>query len=125
MLSFLLCSSLLGGALPANLAASAQAAASSATGGKYAPQSALDGDPQTQWATSANAQLPQTLTLTWVQPQRFDTVVVTGAWRANPTLYSTWSSFEVEAGGQVVKAAVDDPTQEAQFVHFAQPIEAG
>ncbi len=128
MMPLLVCPSLLTvsllAALPMDLAPSAKASASTSAGGKYVPPAALDGDLQTRWACAADAPLPQTLTLTWPQPQRFDTVQVTGAWVSEPSIYAAWQACEVEAGGQVVASRVDDTSTEAQVLRFTAPVTA-
>ncbi|MDH7568267.1 MAG: discoidin domain-containing protein [Armatimonadota bacterium] len=83
-------------ALPTNLARLATVTASSSAspeGGKYHTASAVDGSPDTHWASSGPG-LPQWLRLQWAQPVELDTIAVS-IYTAQSDLYALWSEVEV------------------------------
>ncbi|NUP99248.1 MAG: heparinase II/III family protein, partial [Armatimonadetes bacterium] len=122
MLSALLTLVLLAPDLPPNLAAQATVTASTQVDGKYAAAKAADGDSQTHWA-SAGGKPPQSLTLTWPQAIRFDTVKIDPFATEDRNLYGVWSRVEVSAGGQTVSAESDEEGADRYVLRFEPAVE--
>ena len=125
--SSLLCLLALTADEPTNLAPMATAEASSAaspSGGKYAPEKAIDGSGSTHWASADGFTLPTSLTLRWPQAVRFDVVVLNVYAAEIPNLYSFPQSLEVEAAGQTVQAEVPDGNRDLVHLRFAKVVES-
>ena len=78
-------------ASPATAKASSQA---SPSGGKYAIESAFDGQAGTHWASATNA-LPQVISAAWPEPVTADTAVIATYAGELPTLYAAWKRCEL------------------------------
>jgi len=111
-------------AAPPDLAPGASATASSDAGAKYAPSLVLDGAGSTHWASADNATMPQSVTLTWPAPVRFDTVVVDPFVREQADLYAAWKTIAVEAAGQRVERPLPVQTPDLVLLRFPTPVES-
>jgi hypothetical protein len=115
------------GAPPPNLAPQATITATSAATeptGKYGALRALDGDPQTHWASEGGYKLPQELTLKWAQPVRLDIVVINSFAREQSNLYAFWKQVAVELSDGA-KQTMDLPREQEDvtIVRFDRPHE--
>lgn len=111
-------------AAPVDLAGQATIEATSAAspvGGKYGPDRANDGDPNTHWASAAGYVLPQELTLIWPQPVTFDLVVVDLFVDRPAHLYAECKAAEVEAAGQTVGTTVE-PGTDRLYLRFDRAV---
>lgn len=102
---------------PAVVKASSQASPAS---GKYAVESAFDGNAATHWA-SATAALPQSVNAEWGEPVQADTVVITCFAIDLPDLYAAWKRCELRLdNGVVLPYTFEKPTDTA-ILHFDGP----
>ncbi len=111
-------------AAPPDLAPGATVTASSESGAKYAPARVIDGNDASHWASADNAPLPQTITLTWPTPQRFDTVLLDPFAREDPNLYAAWQTVTIEAAGQRVEQSLPPRTPAAVLLRFPSALES-
>ncbi len=82
------------------------AAASSTSGGKYAPEMAVDSLPATRWASRDMAPMPQWFELRFPGPVEVDTVLLD---IPVDTLYAAWHEVEVSFdGGDSVKLVLGE-----------------
>ncbi|HOD49213.1 MAG TPA: heparinase II/III family protein [Candidatus Hydrogenedentes bacterium] len=86
-------------------------AASSATGGKYACEMAVDGLPETRWASSDMAPMPQWFELRFAMPVEIDTLLLD---IPVDSLYAAWKEIEISfAEGDPVKRVLGEEDQNA------------
>ncbi|MCZ7599245.1 MAG: hypothetical protein M5U09_18235 [Gammaproteobacteria bacterium] len=111
-------------AAPPDLAPAAIATASTHAGEKYAPVLVNDHNPSTHWASADHAPLPQTVTLTWPAPVRFDTVVLDPFVKEQANLYAAWQLVAASAGGQTVTIDVPRQTPDIVVLRFAAAVES-
>ncbi len=119
----LLAAGLAAGQMPENLAPTATVSASTqADATKYGAVMATDGRLDTHWASAGKA-LPQSVTLTWDQPRRFDTVRIDPYAAEQRNLYAAWTALELRAG-ETVKTVEVDPAHSVYVVRFDAPVES-
>lgn len=84
--------------------------ASTATGGRYTPRHAVDGNAATKWASADHARLPQWLELRFDKPVEIDTVKVTFPVHH---LYSPWKEARVSFdSGEPVAFTIEPDARE-------------